>query len=374
MGRTLIRRLNPVDFETLGIWIASRVSVWVVAGATGWMFVTQGQDVIPALDRWQQWDFYHYRGIALYGYGGQPTGVPTEAFFPGFPILLWLGNELGIRHVATGLLISLLAGAIAAVALGRLGEIDGGRRVGRLAVLAWVMAPSAVFLAAPYTESLFLACAFPAWLAARRNRWAMAGVLAALSCTIRVSGVFLAIAVGVQWLTTRRGKPWSWREFGWLLTPVVPLVAWSTYLHRRSGDWLAWLHAQAIGWNREFTTPWVAFHQTWVAAFGGTQPPGFAWMFRAEIVAMIVGVVLTVFLLRGRRWGEATWVGLQVIAFGTSTWYFSVPRATLLWWPLWIGIATLAARRRWILWAYLAVSAPLMSIWAAAFLTGRWAG
>ena len=67
-------------------------------------------------------------------------------------------------------------------------------------------------------------------------------------------------------------------------------------------------------------------------------------------------------------------VGLQVVAFATSYWYFSVPRATLLWWPLWIGLATVAARRRWVMWVYLSVSVPLMAIWAATFLTGRWAG
>ncbi|WP_203434185.1 glycosyltransferase family 39 protein [Jiangella asiatica] len=377
----MLERLRPIERDALGIWLASRVSMWVIAGATGWMFVAEGQNVAPALDRWQQWDFHHYWGIAMYGYEGDPTGVPNEAFFPGYPALLWLGHELGLRHVLAGLIVSLVAGAVAAVALGRIGELDGGTRVGRLAVLAWVTAPSAVFLAAPYTESLFLACALPAWLAARRQHWSAAGVLTALSCTVRVSGVFLAAAIAVHWLVTRRSAEaddargrWSWAGFGWLFLPLAPLLAWSVYLEQQSGDWLAWLHAQSEGWDREFTSPWAAFDRTWQAAFGGTQSPGFAWMFRAEIVAMLIGIVLTIALVRWRRWGEATWVGLQIIAFGTSTWYFSVPRATLLWWPLWITIALLAERRRWVLWAYLAVSVPLMAVWAAAYLTSRWAG
>lgn len=396
----LVGRLRDVDRASLGVWLASRVSIWVIAGATGWMFAAQGQNVVPALDRWRQWDFHHYWGIALHGYGGEPTGVPNEAFFPGFPALLWLGDVFGLRYVLTGLLVSLVAGGVAAVALGRIGALDGGPRVGRLAVLAWVAAPPAVFLAAPYTEALFLAFAFPAWLSARRGHWLAAGVLTALACTVRVNGVFLAVAIGVHWLVTRgtggvhdqkplepdpsdtadgaaetrRGHGWRWAGFGWLFLPALPMLAWSVYLQQRTGDWLRWLSAQSEGWDREFTVPWEAFDRTWQAAFGGTQSPGFAWMFRAEIVAMLVGVVVTVVLLRLRRWGEATWVGLHVVALGTSTWYFSVPRATLLWWPLWVGIAVLAARRRWLLWAYLAVSVPLMSVWAAAFLTGRWAG
>jgi hypothetical protein len=146
------------------------------------------------------------------------------------------------------------------------------------------------------------------------------------------------------------------------------------YLRWLTGDWLAWLTAQAEEWNREFTWPWDALGHTSEAAFGGAYDPTFTWMFRAELLAILVGTLLVIGLLWWRRWGEATWVGLQVAAFATSYWFFSVPRATLLWWPLWIGIAVLAARRRWVLWLYLAVSVPMMAIWAAAYLTGRWAG
>jgi hypothetical protein len=369
-GRAWIARQPSSDRDALLVWLASRGSVWVVAGAVGWLFATE-IGVQPHLDRWQQWDFHHFWGIALYGYGGEPTGVPNEAFFPGFPALLALGAAVGLPHVAAGLLVSFVAGGVAAVALARLGDLDGGSGVGRLAVLMWVFAPPAIFLAAPYTESLFLGFALPAWLCARRGMWAYAGMLAAAACTVRVSGVFLLAALGVHWLTSRERQ---WRDVPWLLVSLVPLAAWTAYLRVTTGDWLAWLDAQAQEWNREFTVPWTAFSNTWEAGFGSTQTPGFAWMFRAEIVAMAFGVALTAALLVWRRWGEATWVGLQVIAFGTSFWYFSVTRATLLWWPLWIALAVVAVRRRWVLWVYLCLSVPVMSVWAAAFLTGRWAG
>ncbi|NED95491.1 hypothetical protein G1H11_09210 [Phytoactinopolyspora alkaliphila] len=365
--------MTDLDLDALAIWILSRLSLWVVAAAAGWLLVSHGQDVIPWVERWIRWDFVHYRGIAEFGYGGEPTGVPNEAFFPGLPVLLWAGHQVGVSHVVVGLVISLVAGAVAAVALGRLGAIEGGREVGRLAVLVWVCAPPAVFLAAPYTEALFLACALPAWLAARRGHWLAAGVLASLACTVRVSGIFLAVALGVHWLVTRREER-SWSGFAWLFLPLAPLVAWMAYLRQVTGSWLAWLDAQAQEWNREFTWPWDAWVNTWRAAFGGTQTPGFAWMFGVELLATVLGVVLTVALLWWRRWGEATWVGLQVAAFATSYWFFSVPRAMLLWWPLWIALAVVAARRRYVLWLYLAVSVPLMVVWAATFLTGRWAG
>ena len=362
--------LPATDREALALWVASRLGLWVVAGAVGWLFPSDGA-VPPLLDRWQQWDFHHFWGIALYGYGGEPTGVPNEAFFPGLPGLLWGGAQVGLQHVVMGLLVSFVMGAVAAVALARLGDLDGGPGVGPRTVLVWVLAPPAVFLAAPYTESLFLGLALPAWLAARRERWALAGVLAAGAVTVRVSGIFLVAALVVYWLTASRRH---WPGLAWLALPLAPLLAWTAYVRSVTGSWTGWLDAQAEEWNREFTWPWDAWSATWEAAFGGGQTPNFTWMFRAEIVAVLVGVLLTVHLLRRARWGEATWVGLQVGAFATSSWFFSVPRATLMWWPLWIGLAVLTLRRRWVLWVYVSVSAPLMVVWAAAFLTGRWAG
>ncbi len=70
-------------------------------------------------------------------------------------------------------------------------------------------------------------------------------------------------------------------------------------------------------------------------------------MFRGEMVSMAVGVPGRRLLVRasgpagGRRplWAEASWVGVQVLAFSLSYWFFSVNRATLLWFPLWIMLA-----------------------------------
>ncbi|MFD2356882.1 mannosyltransferase family protein [Nonomuraea ferruginea] len=78
---------------------------------------------------------------------------------------------------AAGLIVSLVAGAVAMVALARLAEHEGAQ--GWMAVLGLVLFPAAVFLSAGYSESLFLAFAIPAWLAARQGRWPAAAALAA---------------------------------------------------------------------------------------------------------------------------------------------------------------------------------------------------
>jgi hypothetical protein len=342
----------------------------VTASAAGWL-LADGQ-VRDFGSRWVQWDVRHILRIAQHGFEHDPTGVPYEAFFPGLPALIRVGTAvlpLGLTNA--GLVISLVAGAVAALALGRLGDLEYGRGAGARTVLLWVLAPTAVFLAAPYTESLFLGCAIPAWLLARRGRWMDASLLASAAMTVRVSGVFLAAALLVEFATSPRRR---WNELPWLALPWVVLLGWMAYLRSITGSWTAWVDAQADEWYRGFTWPWESLNHTWNAAFGGTYAPELAWMFRAELVAMLVGLVLTGWLLARQRWSEATWIGLQVTAFAMSYWFFSLPRAMLLWWPLWMVLAAVTLKHRWMLWLYLATAAPLSFVWATAYLTGRWAG
>ncbi|SCF79835.1 Mannosyltransferase (PIG-V) [Streptomyces sp. Ncost-T6T-2b] len=275
---------------------------------------------------------------------------------------------------AAGLLISFVAGAVAVLALARIAraylpEEGAGHRT---AVL-FLLSPCAVFLAAGYTEALFLAFALPAWLAAMKHRWALAAVLTTFGTAVRVSGLFLAAAIGLLFLLSARAGR-RWRSAGWTLLPALPPAAYSWYLHAHTGDWMAWKHAQERGWYRTFHPPWEAWANTWTGAFGGTQSTGYAFMFQAELAAMVVGLALVALLVRRRRWPEAVYVALSLWALGTSYWYTSVPRATLLWWPLWIGLAALSLRWPWFRTAYLCVAAPVTTLVALTFLTGRWAG
>ncbi|NEE24159.1 hypothetical protein G3M53_01595, partial [Streptomyces sp. SID7982] len=269
----------------------------------------------------QHWDANHYLHIARDGYFPAGAGPWTsgwdnrEAFFPGYPFLLRAVHTVVPDWTAAGLLISLAAGAVAVLALARIArtylpEEGAGHRT----VVLFLLSPCAVFLAAGYTEALFLAFALPAWLAAMKHRWALAAVLTTLGTAVRVSGLFLAAAIGLLFLLSVRagGGSRTWRSAGWTLLPALPPAAYSWYLHAHTGDWMAWKHAQERGWYRTFHTPWEAWANTWTGAFGGTQSTGYAFMFQAELAAMLVGLALVALLVRRRRWPEAVYVALSL--------------------------------------------------------------
>ncbi|MBK3560629.1 hypothetical protein JHN55_29685 [Streptomyces sp. MBT56] len=378
-------RLSPADRDVLWLYLLTRISLWITAHFARWLFPAQAgvRETAPLLAPFQHWDANHYLHIARDGYFPAGAGPWTsgwdhrEAFFPGYPFLLRAVHTVVPDWTAAGLLISLVAGAVAVLALARIArtylpEEGAGHRT----VVLFLLSPCAVFLAAGYTEALFLAFALPAWLAAMKHRWALAAVLTTLGTAVRVSGLFLAAAIGLLFLLSVRagGGRRTWRSAGWTLLPALPPVAYSWYLHAHTGDWMAWKHAQERGWYRTFHPPWEAWANTWTGAFGGTQSTGYAFMFQAELAAMLVGLALAAWLVRRRRWPEAVYVALSLWALGTSYWYTSVPRATLLWWPLWIGLAALSLRRPWFRTVYLCVAAPVTTLVALTFLTGRWAG
>ncbi|MFJ2744966.1 mannosyltransferase family protein [Streptomyces sp. NPDC087440] len=397
----LLSRLDGTDRDVLWLYLFTRIGLWITSYAVAWVFPGDGdaKKATSALSRWAQWDWTHFLHIAQEGYFPEGTGPGAgpgsegwdnrEAFFPGFPLLLRAVHGVVPSWTLAGLLISFVAGAVAVLALVRIARLGmpgesaasvAGESTaslsGQRSVLFLLLSPCAVFLAAGYTEALFLAFALPAWLAAQKQRWLLAGILTALATTVRISGLFVAAAIGVHFLVTawRARSARTWRALPWTLLPAVPALLYSGYLFNRTGDWMAWKHAQERGWYRTFHPPWEAWNTTWHAAFDGTYSTGYAFMWQAELVALVVGVALLVALVVLRRWPEAVYVALSLWALATSYWLTSVPRATLLWWPLWTLLAAWSVRRPRVKVAYVAVVAPLMVVFAVSYLSGRWTG
>ncbi|MDX6742721.1 hypothetical protein [Actinocorallia sp. A-T 12471] len=244
---------------------------------------------------------------------------------------------------------------------------------GFLAVLAIITSPCAVFLFAAYSEALFLALALPAWLLAKKGRWEYAALLAAAASVVRITGLFLALALVVEFFVGEHGaKARNWRKLPLLAAPFASIAAYMGYQWYRTGDMMAWQHAQEKGWNRQTVMPWESFKTTWYNAFEIQSE----WTnaFRVEIAAAAVGVALVIWLVYRRQWPETVYVGTQLAAFMTSSFYLSIGRATLLWFPLWILLGHLFARHRWLLGLYLAISLPLMAAFTASFTQGQWTG
>jgi hypothetical protein len=362
-------------------WLASR---GMIVGVALVLAVVQGQSITNMVSNW---DVQHFSKLAADGYLADPNGT-LMAFFPGLPAIFWLFEQLGVPVAITGVVLSLACSAFAAAALYRLG--------GPWAAVAWLFAPTAVFTVVPYTESLFCAAAFWAWERARSDRWLAAAALTAVACTLRVSGLFLIGALLVMIITEKNPAAAKLRRAALMLIPAAVMMAFGTYLYALTGSWTAWYSAQTTGWVRELTWPWQSFLNTIPATLPGAYAnhPWWAAVFRGEMISMAVGVGVTVWCivvsLRARKhpngpdrpmWGEASWVGVQILAFSMSYWFFSVNRATLLWFPLWVMLGRWVVGptrlsppvHRVLVGAAFLVEIVLMLWWSWLFFTGHWA-
>ncbi len=367
-------RLSPNDRIALRIWLITRVGVLALTWPAAFIFRGSAKSPQGWFALWQNWDAVRLAAIAQYGYFG-PAGHPVPnqvAFFPGFPAALDVVHLFVRQWTVSGLIVSFVAGGVAMVALSRIAELDWLPGSGSRAALFLVVSPAAIFLAAGYTEALFLALAVCGWLAVRSDRWSIAVLLAGLASVVRVNGLFLCVAVAVEIL--RRAGAGRLRAMATFVPALVPLAAYEFYLHARTGSWRAWTHAEQAGWQRQLTNPVDTFKTTWAAGFGHEFTAPINFVFQLEIFAVLAGVIAAVALLLFRRWSEAIYVGLTIGALATSIWYESVPRSLLLLWPLWCGLAVLAVRRPWVGQLYLAISVPISVAIALLFMSGNWAG
>jgi hypothetical protein len=210
-----------------------------------------------------RWDSTWYLGIAHAGYEGAST-----AFFPLYPVLVRgfaVVADPGAL-LASAYLVSLASLFAALYLMHRLVDLELGPDVARRAVLLLALFPGALWFGAPYSESLFLLLSVAAFYFARTDRWALAGVAAALASATRSAGVVLVVPLAILWWQSRR-RP---RDLAWIALAPAGLAAYSIYLALALGDGFAYLHLQDV-WFRSFAGPFGGVIDGAVAAWDGLR-------------------------------------------------------------------------------------------------------
>jgi hypothetical protein len=176
------------------IWVAALAALALLDGSRNpragiWDEPALTHDLGGITDVWARWDSVWFLRIAEHGYGAHANDA---AFFPLYPGLTGgLGRVLGGHYVLAGIVVSLVAGVAAFMLLYRLAEPRLGADGARRAVLYLAVFPTALFLGAVYSESLFLLLVVGAFFLAERGRFAEAGVVAGLALLTRPSAAAL---------------------------------------------------------------------------------------------------------------------------------------------------------------------------------------
>src|SRR5215207_86272 len=153
---------------------------------------------------WFGWDTISYLGIAILGY--RPDA--SIAFMPLYPVLIRLASPLfGGNHLLAALALSTFFCIIALILMYELFAATYPQAIARDAVVLFLTFPTAFFLLAGFTESLFIALVLAFWLLARKRRWFLAALVAGLATLTRLQGVILSAVLLWMMLTSLIEQP-----------------------------------------------------------------------------------------------------------------------------------------------------------------------
>jgi len=280
-------------------------------------------------------DAWFYRQIAVSGYEPRtPDSTPknTWAFFPVYPLLVRaLGGGNGASFSIVAFLtsnVALLAALFAVAAAGR--ELGASDDEAERATWYIALFPTSYFFSLPMTESVFLLLSAGTFLAAARQRWLAAGILGGLTSATRVIGICLLPALLL--LPFQRGQRPSKRLL-WIVLIPLGVAAFIGYLYARTGDPLAFIHAQTL-WGRSGTATFTdsISHSGLVIA----KPWNFVALNLAAALLMIAAGCS--FLLR-RQWSYAAYTLLSVAVPLSSGSLQSLSRYALVDFPLFYWLA-----------------------------------
>ncbi|QIN82163.1 hypothetical protein GBA63_05510 [Rubrobacter tropicus] len=338
-------------------------------------------------DYWALWDGAWYSEIATEGYGGREPA--STAFFPLYPMLVKVGTVIGGGPALWGVLISLVSALLALFFVYRISEHLFDARAARAATLCLAFFPTAFFLNAVYTESLFLALTTGTlWAALVRRDFLVAGLLGALAAATRNLGVLLLVPLFFEWVRHRR----ELGARGVLGMTIVPsgLAAYAAYLWARFGEPFVFVRQQGDYWNREASGPLATLRDAWTAAGVGMEyvlDPA-ALFLGADatpaleasnvlnlgfLVFFLVVALLGLFVLPpGLSVYAAILVLLPVLTPSDRFPLMSLPRFVLGAFPVFLVLGYFLSRSRWTLTAWLVFSGGLGVALTALFVTWRW--
>ncbi len=142
---------------------------------------------------WQRFDTNWYLKIARAGY----VDTASTVYFPLYPFLVRVVSVLVGDALFAALVVSNLALIVALALLYRLSDALFGATSARRAVAYWLLFPTAFFLFAAYTESLFLFLTLAAFDFARRDKWFIATIFGALAALTRLQGGLLVVPLAL---------------------------------------------------------------------------------------------------------------------------------------------------------------------------------
>lgn len=311
-----------------------------------------------------RWDSFFYTDIAQHGYHLTPGNTLSNiVFFPLYPFLIYiLAPFVGTNFVLAGWLVSILSLIGAVVIFYKLLKEFHPTIDPETPIFYLLIFPTAFFLNAVYTESLFLFLSLLTFYYAFKGRFGVTGIFGILAALTRVTGILLFIPV--LWEFFRRHGVRKIFSFSFLPLLLIPLGAFLFFLYHYFvfGDFLLFFKVESA-WGRAFQF----------------NKDHFLLLSHPSVVNLFLDFVFSTFaLIAAYHVFKQKWVsyGLYIlatlgVALSTGT-FMSIGRYILVLFPIYIALSTI--RSHHFEKIYTLGSLLLFALNVALFVNWYWAG
>ena len=299
------------------------------------------------LPLWYTWDAQHYVEIAKDWYTSSTVDERNLqiVFFPLYPLLIKIVAFFVGNYTVAGLWVSNLAFAGAAVYIYKLARLDYDEDDSWRALVYLAIFPTAYFLHAVYTESLFLFLTIASFYYARRGNWALSGAAGLLASATRITGIVLIPAHIIEYLShTDNKNREEKKEVYWIGLPVQGILIYLGINYMTFGDPFKFLEIQREHWAKKLDFPFSGFLLTYKTVL--SREPEVAmlsgWF---EIFFVFLGLALSIYALLKVRVSYGVFALLSWLIMTSTWWWQSIPRYVLVIFPVFLTLSILGRNR-----------------------------
>ncbi len=313
-----------------------------------------------------KWDSFWYLDIAENGYSYEGAGqLSNIVFFPLYPFLMKiLSFVVGGNLILAGWIISSASLFLALLFLFRLVREFHPQVDPYLPVLLLLIFPTAFFLNAVYTESLFLFLSIASLYYGLKGRYGAAGAFGVFAALTRVTGALLFVPLAWEYYR-RHGlniQAILNRHLLWLVAIPAGTLSFFLFHWLKFGDPILFLRVESA-WGRAFI-----LNQ---GHFVFLSHPAFA-NFLADVMFAVFALGATWLVFRRLR----TSYGLYMLAtlgvtLGTGT-LMSIGRYILVLFPIFILGGMM--KNEYVRYAWILISTLLLALYMILFVNYYWAG
>lgn len=305
------------------------------------------------------WDGGHFLGISKVGYSQNYQ----YAFFPLYPLIVKLVNQITQNFLVAGVLVSLVSTFIGINLLYGLILRDFDKKIAEKAVFFLLFFPTSFYFLAAYSEGLFFLFAVASFYFLRQNKLFWATIAAALASVTRLAGLAVVAGLLVEVITEQGINKKNW----FIIFAPMGFLIYCLFLFRQTGDPFYFITAENH-WQRTLTVPGVGFWET----IRNLSNTGLNLKFNVflDLIFATFGVGLAIRAFRFLPTSLAIYTFISVLIPLFTPTLSSIPRFLLVIFPIFILIALI--KNNYIKLGFQIISISLLAIFIALFFRGYW--